>query len=170
LQFVNRCCRRDIFGKNCNGLSYAPYIYFDNGLSPSSNIVVSTKDPNKYVGVVTALIDKTKKTGFTEDELRNMKTSYLTRFYSQQETNSAQAASLASNEVLHNNWRRALTLTSDLKSVKVADINSAFNKYITKLTWVYQGNPEQVDASLYTGDASKTKLPASKVNVSEKKN
>lgn len=153
-----------------NGLSYAPYTYFDNGLSPSSNIVVSTKDPNKYIGVVTALIDKTKKTGFTEDELRNMKTSYLTRFYSQQETNSAQAASLAANEVLHNNWRRALTLTNDLKSVKVADINSAFNKYITKLTWVYQGNPEQVDPTLYTGEAPKTKLPESKVTVPEKKN
>lgn len=153
-----------------NGLSYAPYTYFDNGLSPSSNIVVSTKDPNKYIGVVSALIDKTKTSGFTEDELRNMKTSYLTRFYSQQETNGAQAASLASNEVLHNNWRRSLTLTDDLKHVSVTDINSAFKKYITKLTWVYQGNPEQVNPTLYTGEAPKTKLPASKVKVPEKKN
>src|SRR5947208_5075185 len=35
-----------------NGLSYAPYAYFDGGVSPTANIVVSTTNPNKYIGVV----------------------------------------------------------------------------------------------------------------------
>ncbi len=146
-----------------NGLSYAPYTYFDNGLSPSSNIVVSTTDPNKYVGVAKSLISKIKKEGFTEEELKNMKSTYLTSFYYKQETNSAQAASLAENEVLHNNWRRALTLNDDLKKVTVADVNSAFKNYITNLTWVYQGDPEKADASLFTETKTMEKLPPSKV-------
>lgn len=146
-----------------NGLSYAPETYFDGGVSPTANIVVSTTNPNKYVGVVENLITKIKKDGFTEDELNNMKSTYLTRFYYSQETNSAQAGSFATNEVLHNNWHKALTLNDDLKKVTVADINRAFNKYINNLTWVYQGNPDQADPSLFTGTKAKEKLPPSKL-------
>jgi predicted Zn-dependent peptidase len=84
-----------------NGLSYAPYTYFENGLTPSANIGVSTTYPNKYLGVVNNLINKTKRQGFTADELNNMKTTYITSFYYRQETNVAQAESISSNEVLH---------------------------------------------------------------------
>jgi zinc protease len=151
-----------------NGLSYAPYSFFSNGLTPSANIGVSTTDPNKYIGVVNNLINKTRKEGFKEDELRNMKTTYITAFYYRQETNSAQAASFAANEVLHNNWRRALTLNEDLKKVTTADLNSVFNKYVTNLTWVYQGDPAKVNPVLYTQKFAQ-KLPPSKV-INKKKN
>ena len=150
-----------------NGLSYAPYSYFDGGLSPSANIGVSTTEPDKYIMVVKNLIDKTKKQGFTRDEVKNMKTTYITSFYYRQETNSAQASSLAANEILHNNWHKALTLNDDLKKVSVADVNKTFNKYITNLTWVYQGDPAKVNPSLYTQDESKIKLPSSKVTKSK---
>ena len=152
-----------------NGLSYAPYSYFDNGVSPSANIGVSTTDPNKYIGVVDNLINKTKREGFTPEEVRNMKTTYITYFYYRQETNSAQAASLASNEVLHNNWHRSLTLNDDLKKVTLQDVNNSFNKYVTNLTWVYQGDPAKANAQLFTSVKSKEKLPASKIKI-EKKN
>jgi predicted Zn-dependent peptidase len=151
-----------------NGLSYAPYSYFDGGLSPTANIGVSTTDPNKYIAVVNNLINKTKKEGFTEEEVKNMKSTYITSFYYRQETNNAQAASLAANEVLHNNWRRALTLNDDLKKVSVEDVNKAFNKYISSLTWVYQGDPAKVDPLLYkNGDNNKIKLPPSKIKKPE---
>jgi zinc protease len=133
-----------------NGLSYAPISYFDGGLTPNANIVVSTTDPDKYIGVLTKLIDKTKKQGFTAEEVKNMKTTYITGFYYKLETNDAQASSLAQNEVVHNNWRRSMTLNDDLKKVTPEDVNKAFNKYITNLTWVYQGDPTKVDAKLFT--------------------
>jgi zinc protease len=152
-----------------NGLSYAPYSYFDGGLSPSANIGVSTTDPNKYIGVVDNLVNKTRRQGFTPAEVNNMKTTYITYFYYRQETNSAQAASLASNEVLHNNWHRSLTLNDDLKKVTLQDVNNSFNKYVTNLTWVYQGDPAKANSQLFTSVKSKEKLPASKVKL-EKKN
>ena len=150
-----------------NGLSYAPYSFFDGGLSPSANIFVSTTEPNKYITVINDLVSRTKKQGFTEDEVKNMKSTYITQFYYRLETNSAQAASLASNEVLHNNWRRSITINDDLKSITAADLNRVFNKYVTNLTWVYQGDPAKVDATLYTGTAKKP-LPPSKLNTKKK--
>lgn len=132
------------------GLSYAPQVSFSGGLTPYSNIGVSTTDPNKYVAVARQLIDQIKKEGFKPEELKNAKTGYVTNVYYQQETNNAQASALASNEVIHGNWKRANTIKDDMKNVKIEDLNRVFNKYITHITWAYQGDPKKVDANLYT--------------------
>jgi zinc protease len=145
-----------------NGLSYAPQSWFDGGSSPSANISVSTTNPNKYIDVAKALIEKTKKEGFTNDELRNMKTQYLTGFFYRQETNNAQATSIAAN-----NWKRALTISDDMKKVSLAEVNAVFNKYISNMVWAYQGNPLQVNPALFTGNA-KANLPKSKVSTKNK--
>lgn len=151
-----------------HGLSYAPYSYFDGGLTSSSGIGVSTTEPDKYIGVVNSLINKTRTKGFTPDEVKDWKTTYITSFYYAQETNNAQASSFASNEVLHSNWRRALTLQEDIKKVSVADVNRAFNKYVNNLTWVYQGNPAKVQSALYMQGYRPQKLPPSKIKVKKK--
>jgi zinc protease len=152
-----------------NGLSYAPGAWFDGGLSPSTNLVVSTTEPNKYIAVVKHLIDSTKKNGFNEGEVKDIKTTYLTSFYYRQETNGAQASSLVSNEVLHNNWRRALTINEDIKNISPQEVNNAFNKYFGNLTWVYHGDPAKVNPMLYTQSSqTKEKLPASKLKNQNK--
>ncbi len=143
-----------------NGLSYAPYSYFAGGLTPFAGIGVSTTEPDKYIAVLNNLVSKTKK-GFTEEEVRNMKTRYITGVYSRQETNGEQARALASSEAVHGNWRRAITLNDDLKKVTAKDVSSAFNKYLTNYSWVYQGNPSKVNTKLYTSAAA-AKLPPSK--------
>ena len=83
-------------------------------------------------------------------ELKNQKAGYVTEVYYRQETNNAQASSLASNEVIHGNWRRATDIKDEMKKVTLADLNRVFNKYVTNITWVYQGNTKQVDPKLYT--------------------
>jgi predicted Zn-dependent peptidase len=133
-----------------NGLSYAPSAWFSGGLTPYASIYVTTTEPNKYIVVARQLIDKIKKEGFKEEELKNMKTVYVTRTYYQQETNSALAASLASNEVINGNWKRAYTIKDDMKNVTLADINRVFNKYINNITWAYRGDPKKVETSMYT--------------------
>ncbi|MEJ7678949.1 MAG: insulinase family protein [Segetibacter sp.] len=144
-----------------NGLSYAPYAYFDGGLTPSANIGVSTTDPNKYIQVFNKLVDKTKK-GFTEEEVRNMKTTYITSQYYKDETNAAQGSSLASNEVLYITIGDGLlTLNEELKNITSKDVTAAFNKYITNLSWVYQGDPAKVESKLYMQTDSHRKTAAS---------
>lgn len=152
-----------------NGLSYAPIVHFAGGLSPYTSIVVSTTDPDKYKAVLDQLTGKIKKKGFTAEEVKNGKTGYVTSFYYKMETNSAQASSLAANEVLHNNWRRALTINEDLKRVSLTDVNRAFNKYINHITWVYQGDSTKVNPTLYTADPGKTKIPDSRLKNENKK-
>lgn len=132
-----------------NGLSYAPATWFSGGLTPYSVLFASTTEPNKYVITARQLLDKIRREGFTEEELRNMKTTYLTSTYYRQETAAAQAASLAANEVLHNNWRRAITLNEDLKKITLQDLNRVFRQYVTNISWVLQGDPAKADEKLF---------------------
>lgn len=133
-----------------NGLSYAPGAWLTQGTTTYSNIYVTTTDPDKYVAVARQLIDKVKKEGFTEEELKNIKTQYLTNVYYRQETNDAQAGSLAFNEVVHGDWKRANTIKDDIKKVTLADMNNAFKKYMNNITWSYQGDPKKVTPAMYT--------------------
>ncbi|MEO6961154.1 MAG: pitrilysin family protein [Puia sp.] len=150
-----------------NGLSYAPIVRFDGGLSPSTSVIVSTTNPDKYIAVFDQVVDKIKKEGFTADEVKNGKNVYVTRFFYTMETNAAQAASLASNEIQHNNWRRSLTINEDLKKVSLADVNRVFNKYVNHITWVYQGDTTKVNPALYIGMPG-NKIPVSKLRKDNK--
>jgi predicted Zn-dependent peptidase len=133
-----------------NGLSYAPQSWFSGGATSYANISVSTTDPDKYIAVARNLIAEIKQEGFTEAELKNEKTGYLTGVYYRQETNEAQAASFAFNEVLHGDWKRSVRIQDDIKKVTLDQINEAFRKYINNISWVYQGDPKKVTAALYT--------------------
>ena len=150
-----------------NGLSYAPQAWFDGSMTPTANIAVSTTDPDKYIAVTQALIDKLKKEGFSAEDVKNEKVGYVTMINYRNEMNSSQASSLANNEALFGNWRRTITLKNDISKVKVEDINKAFNKYFSQITWAYMGNPAKVNPKLFTEPATK-KAPASTLKPAKK--
>ena len=135
-----------------HGLSYAPQSWFSGSATSSSRVAVSTTEPNKYIAVFNQLLNKIKKEGFTASEVKNMKTTYLTTFYYQQETNSAQAAVLAANEVLHDNWRRSIELMDEVKNITRSAVNKVFNTYMGNISWVYQGDTKKVNAILFTNN------------------
>ena len=144
-----------------NGLSYAPGAWLSQGNTTYANLYVTTTEPDKYIAVARQLIDKIKKDGFTKEELKNIKTQYLTNVYYRQETNEAQAGSLAFNEVVHGDWRRANTIQNDVKKVTLDDMNNAFRKYIANITWSYQGDPKKVTPALFTQQET-PKIPEEK--------
>jgi zinc protease len=133
-----------------NGLSYAPQAWFSYAATSVAKFSVSTTQPNKYIEVFDRLVDKIKTEGFKADEVADMKVTYLTGFYYRQETNAAQAASLATNEIIFNNWRRTYTLVDDVKKLTAEQVSDAFRKYIGNIVWVYQGDPKKVDPLKYT--------------------
>lgn len=133
-----------------NGLSYAPSAYFSFGATPYSVMYVTTKDPDKYIAVSRNLVDKIKKEGFASDEVKNMKNTYATRQYYNNETNASLCFMVANSEVVQGDWHKAFTLKEDLHPVTPADVNQVFNKYIGNFTWVYQGDTTKVTPTLFT--------------------
>jgi len=133
-----------------NGLSYGPGAWFSIGAISAAVFSVSTTQPDKYIDVFDKLVDKVKTEGFKPEEVINMKTIYLTGFYYKNETNTAQASSIASNEVVNGNWRRSLTMVDDIKKLTAEEVSDAFRKYIGNIVWVYQGDTKKVNPLLYT--------------------
>lgn len=145
-----------------NGLSYAPSAWFSVGNTAVAKFSVSTTQPDKYIAVFDKLVDKVKTQGFRADEVADMKVTYLTGFYYKNETNQAQATSLVNNEVLHNNWKRSITLVDDIKKLTPEEVTNAFRKYIGNIVWVYQGDPKKVNPLLFTnGTLNKGGSPVS---------
>lgn len=144
-----------------NGLSYAPQSWFSTGSTSVAKFSVSTTQPDKYIAVFDKLVDKIKTEGFTPAEVANMKVTYLTSFYYKQETNSAQASSIAANEVLFNDWHRSLNLVDQVKKLTVGEVNDAFRKYIGNIVWVYHGDPKKVTPTNYTNGLNKGDNPVS---------
>ncbi|MDB5006439.1 MAG: insulinase family protein [Mucilaginibacter sp.] len=138
-----------------NGLSYAPQAWFSTGTTSVAKFAVSTTQPDKYIAVFDKLVDSTKSHGFTAAELADMKVTYLTGFYYKNETNVAQASSIAANEVLHDDWKRSLTLMDDIKKLTLEDVNTAFRNYIGNIVWVYQGDTKKVNPILFTNGTIK---------------
>ncbi|MGN6164955.1 MAG: M16 family metallopeptidase [Flavisolibacter sp.] len=137
-----------------HGLSYAPAAYITSGLTPYSVMYVTTKEPDKYIAVARSLVDKIKKDGFATDDVKNMKNTYATYQYYQNETNGSLCSLVASTEVLTGDWHKAFTLKESLQPITPADVNKVFNKYIGNFTWVYQGDPKQVNPVLFTQKAT----------------
>lgn len=133
-----------------NGLSYAPSAYMSFGLTPYSIMYVTTKDPDKYIAVARNLVDKIKNEGFPADDVQNMKNTYATYQYYDNETNASLCSLVAENELNQGDWRKAFSLKEDLHPVTPADVNRVFNKYVGNFTWVYQGDTTQVKPALYT--------------------
>lgn len=133
-----------------NGLSYAPSAYITGGLTPYSVLYVTTTQPDKYIAVARNMVDKIKKEGFPADDVRNKKNTYVTYQYYNNEANGSLCYMVSSAELLQGDWHRAFTLKDDLNKVSVDDVNKVFSKYIGSFTWVYQGDPKQVNQNLYT--------------------
>lgn len=147
--------RHFLYIRTKNGLSYAPQAWFSSGSTAVAKFSVSTTQPDKYIDVFDKLVDTIKMEGFKKDEVENMKMTYLTGFYYRQETNQAQAASMAANEVLFNNWRRSLTLVDDVKKLTPEEVSDAFRKYITNIVWVYQGDPKKATPQNFLNGVNK---------------
>jgi zinc protease len=138
-----------------NGLSYAPQSWFEVGSTSVVKFAVSTTEPNRYIAVFDKLVDSTRQHGFNAAEVADMKVTYLTGFYYKNETNEAQASSIADNEIMHGNWKRSLNLMDNVKKLTVEQINDAFNKYVGNTVWVYQGDVKKVNPILYSNGTSK---------------
>ncbi|HVG12576.1 MAG TPA: pitrilysin family protein, partial [Flavisolibacter sp.] len=132
------------------GLSYAPGVYNMSGLTPFAALYVTTTEPNKYIAAARALIDTIKMKGFTPEELKGTKAYSVSSMYYDQETNSALAGSLVSNEVLHSNWRKAITAKEDINKITVDDLNRVFKQYVNNIMWVYQGDPKKAEPKMFT--------------------
>lgn len=130
------------------GLSYAPAAGHRPLNSPYTTVYVSSTDPNQSAQVIIDELKKLKTQGFTEAELKNKKSTFLTEYYMRNETNASQSLSLGGAEI-RNSWRNAVSFIDQVNKVTLKQLNSTFGKHINGIRWSYLGDISRIDSKIF---------------------
>lgn len=129
-------------------LSYAPQAFYQSNVNPCTNVYVSTTDPDQSVQVIIDEIKKIKTVGFSEVEIRDQKSSYVTTYYMGLETNAAQSNGLGLAEV-KGTWKNYVEFINNINKVPAKDVNAVVKKYLTGIRWSYLGDLTKVKSDTF---------------------
>jgi predicted Zn-dependent peptidase len=134
-------------------LSYAPDAFLRTQAANSGGIYVTAVDANQAVRVMLNEIARLQREPISAQEIQAVIAQYLTSYYLGQETNAAQAGDLAQYEILGGGWRNSVEVIERLKAVTPADVQRVSQKYMRNIRFVVLGNPQAVNADVFTGSA-----------------
>ena len=132
-----------------NNLSYAPEASLESFRSNFGSLSVSTTNPNRAVRLMLDEVNKLKDGEVTQDDIEETASFFLTRHYMTMETNSAQAADLASYELIGGGWQRSQQFIDLIRLVKPADVVAVTKKYMTNFRFVVVGDPNSIDRKVF---------------------
>lgn len=126
-------------------LSYAPSAYHlgNRIVDPYNVLYISTLDPKTSIHVMVDEINKIRIDGFSPKELKDKKQTFLTYYFLNLETNSAQSLGIGTQEMA-GDYKLFETLTQRVNNLSLEDLNKAFKKYSTMISWTYLGKKDMV--------------------------
>jgi zinc protease len=134
-------------------LSYAPDAFLRGQSANTGGLYVTAVDANQAVRVMLNEIARLQRDPIGPDDINAVIAQFLTSYYIGQETNAAQAGDLAQNELIGGGWRNSLTFLEKLRAVTPADVQRVAQKYMRNIRFVVLGNPQQIDKSVFIGQA-----------------
>jgi zinc protease len=131
-------------------LSYAPSASLEERAASMGGIYVTAVDANQSVSIMLDEIAKLQKGQVGDSTVSGVTGQYLTTYYLGQETNAAQAADLATNELVGGGWRKAFEFLDKIRHVTPADVQRVAQKYMRNIKFVVLGNPNYVNREVFT--------------------
>jgi zinc protease len=126
-------------------LSYAPSAFLGSQGANIGGIYVSAVDANQAVRVMLDEIKRLQNEPVEQDDINGVISQFLTTYYMQQETNAAQAGSLAEYELIGGGWRNSVLFLEKLRGVTPAEVQRVSQKYMRNIRFVVLANPQQID-------------------------
>ncbi|HWV56539.1 MAG TPA: pitrilysin family protein [Longimicrobiales bacterium] len=130
-------------------LSYAPNAFLWNQAANAGGIYVTAVDANQAVAVMLNEISRLKNTLVLPNLLTSTAQHFLTTYYLDQQTNTAQAAELGRYELIGGGWRNADAFLERLRTVTPEDVRRVANTYMRNLQFVVLGNPARVSEEVF---------------------
>lgn len=131
-------------------LSYAPSASIDNRAANTAGIYVTAVDANQAVAVMLDEIRRLQTEAVDDYTISGVIGQYLTNYYTGQQTNAAQAADLATHELIGGGWRNALLVLEKTRQVKPEDVRRVAQKYMKNINFVVLGNPNSINREVFT--------------------
>jgi zinc protease len=136
-------------------MSYAPDAFLRTQAANIGGIYVTAADQyaNDAVRVMLNEITRLQRQPVSDDDITSVIAQFLTTYYIGQETNAAQAASMAQYELIGGGWRNSLNFLEKLRSVTPSDVQRVSQKYMRNIRFVVLGNPAKIDKNVFLGQA-----------------
>jgi zinc protease len=135
-------------------LSYAPDAFLRSQAANIGGIYVTAVDANQAVRIMLNEMTRLQNQPVSRDDISGAIAQFLTTYYIGQETNAAQAGSLAEYELIGGGWRNSLQFLEKLRTVTPAEVQRVSQKYMRNIRFVVLGNPAQIDKTIFTGAAA----------------
>jgi len=120
-------------------LSYAQGAHVEPQMMPYTEMYVSTTNPKDAVHAMIQMLKRIRQFTLSERGLNEVKSSFITSNYMQQQSSAAIAASLGEAEIL-GGWQYEENLPAAVDKISVDDITRTLNKYIIGVRWSYLGD------------------------------
>ncbi|MBX3265729.1 MAG: insulinase family protein [Acidobacteria bacterium] len=134
-------------------LSYAPNAEMNNQAVNYGFLYVTTVDPNQSVKVMLDQVNLLRTQTVTDEFISGMAGQFVTQYYTDQQTNAAQAAELARYELLGGGWKRSFEFLDRMTAVTPADVRRVSEKYLKNFRFVVVGDPRSADPAVFTAQS-----------------
>ncbi len=131
-------------------LSYAPDAFIASNLANYGGVYATSVNPDSTVKIMLAELKKLRSEPVGEKDLYDRINIYLTQYYLNNESNSAQGHFLAGYELSGLGWQQAERMIDEIRKVTSEDVQRVANLYFKNLQFVYLGNPELIDEAVFT--------------------
>lgn len=134
-------------------LSYAPNAEMNNQAVNYGFLYVTTVDPNQSVKVMLDQVNLLRTQTVTDEFIGGMAGQFVTQYYTDQQTNAAQAAELARYELIGGGWRRSFEFLEKMTAVTALDVRRVSEKYLKNFRFVVVGDPRSADPGVFTAQS-----------------
>jgi zinc protease len=125
-------------------LTYAVSASFrDRGLT-SMELYVTTTSPDTTVALMSEQLHELQDGEIETERLRPLVQQFITEYFLNNETITAQADFLARNQLYRGDFRAGARFVSDLKAVTGADVRRVARAYFKNVRWAYVGDPSRI--------------------------
>ncbi len=130
-------------------LSYAPDAFVGSAGANTGGIYVTAVDANQAVSVMLAQVSRLRTGDVNREAIAATAQDFLTQYYIGEQTNGAQAGSLAVAELLGGGWRTASEFITRIRAVTPVDVRRAAALYMRSMQFVVLGDPSKIDRRVF---------------------
>ncbi len=130
-------------------LSYAPNAEINATATNTANIYVTANDANQAISVMLQEINLLKTRLVDRSEISAVSNYFLTTYYLGEETNAAQAGSLARYELAGGGWKKSYEFIDRIREVRDTDIRRVAQKYMKNIRFVVIGDPAAINRDIF---------------------
>jgi zinc protease len=125
-------------------LAYAVEAPFLERAISAGGLYVTTANPERTLDIMRQELAALRSSHVTEEGLERLVQQFITEYFLDNETASAQADFLARAELFGGDYRSAQTFAEDLRSLTPNDVQSAADRYMREIRFVYLGDSTKV--------------------------